>query len=220
MGDAISANRIFMIELRKMSVRPDSCDDHVVAEWAYVGSPGCVGITYCICETRIEKLFLIKNKLNGNTAIIGCECIKRWNVECEVSCDTCSEKFGRNAGITRACKGDLTCKKCKARKKVEAGIKSKAKRALQLRLDKPVPFGKYKGQPFHVLIADVGYCHFLIRGTWLNGATRELLEGCYSAPGCREGMMYAGEGVYVTCPGCEGSRCLLDSPDLSGGSGA
>lgn len=86
---------------------------------------------------------------------------------------------------------------------------------MSLTLDSIVPFGKYKGKPYRALIADVDYCHYLIRGTWLGGASRDLLEEYYSAPGCREGMMYACSGEYVTCVSCGGSRCLLDEPDLS-----
>ena len=87
-------------------------------------------------------------------------------------------------------------------------------RSLPLGVDSIVPFGKYKGKLYRVLIADVDYCHYLIRGSWLNGAARELLEEYYTMPECRGGMMYACEGIYVTCVHCSGRGCLTGEPDL------
>lgn len=85
---------------------------------------------------------------------------------------------------------------------------------MPLTLNSIVPFGKYKGKPYRALIADVDYCHYLIRGTWLNGASRDFLEEYYTAPECQRGMMYGGEGMDMTCVHCNGRWCLSHTPDL------
>ena len=77
-----------------------------------------------------------------------------------------------------------------------------------------VPFGKYKGQMYAVLLQDASYCHYLIRGTWLSGPARELLEGCYADPACRSGQMYATDDTWVTCTACNGKTCLSDRPSF------
>lgn len=77
-----------------------------------------------------------------------------------------------------------------------------------------VPFGKYKGQKYAVLLQDVSYCHYLIRGSWLNGAARELLESCYTDPACNRGAMYAMGDVDIECVHCEGKWCLSDRPSF------
>ena len=75
-----------------------------------------------------------------------------------------------------------------------------------------VPFGKYKGQSYALLLHDVPYCHYLIRGTWLKGASRELLEDCFCEPACKGGKVYGNENVWITCTVCDGKTCLSDRP--------
>jgi hypothetical protein len=164
MGDPISAAIKFMIELRKMSVYPEACDKHVVDEWEYIGNPGKIEVTRCICDTPIENLFLIENILNGNRAIIGCECIKRWNIECEVSCDTCKKKFPRNVGIRRACTGNLICRKCKARqKKIEKEEESWREQRIR-KFAKWTMFapGIWKDLPFHSIVENENWIKDLL----------------------------------------------------------
>jgi hypothetical protein len=122
-GNALAAAQKFMVELRKMSVHPDACERHVVAEWKVVN--GGKHASHCICDTRIENLFYIQNKLNNNTATIGSSCVRRWEIECDTFCDRCEEKFEYGLGISRRCSGNLTCKKCaaKARKKAKDDMK-------------------------------------------------------------------------------------------------
>jgi uncharacterized protein (DUF3820 family) len=45
-------------------------------------------------------------------------------------------------------------------------------------LEKPfvVPFGKYRGKPYDVLLADRPYCSWLLSQTWFSGKLRNIIE--------------------------------------------
>jgi len=68
-----------------------------------------------------------------------------------------------------------------------------------------VPFGKYKGKQYSEMIKDQSYCKYLLKGTWLLGATRGFLENYYPCENdgeCQNGRVYLTDGVYRPCEFC------------------
>lgn len=85
--------------------------DHSVAdgidEWYEVERPERIYekiIQYkCICSTDIEKLFYIKNRLNGNTLIIGSECINKFGSDEMIRIHKIKVKSATYTGNKRMC---------------------------------------------------------------------------------------------------------------------
>jgi len=114
------AAKIFQMELRKLSVNSNALWDNVIAEWYVEKSHQEIEVDQeCICTTPIKNLFYIRNKLNKKETIIGCECVKRWNIPCIVRCESCKVKFPRNVGITRLVENRLNCAECVRKQKKE-----------------------------------------------------------------------------------------------------
>jgi rubredoxin len=64
-----------------------------------------------------------------------------------------------------------------------------------------VPFGKYKGKQYSEMIKDKSYCKYLLKGTWLKGATREFLEDVTRCKMCDNRI---DNPLSWNCPGCGG----------------
>lgn len=71
--------------------------------------------------------------------------------------------------------------------------------------DSPLPFGKYKGQSLNEVVAkDEKYLIWLKHQNWLRDPIKRLLDEWVLCGLCgdhTEGM-YAGEDIYIKCPGC------------------
>ena len=71
-----------------------------------------------------------------------------------------------------------------------------------------VSFGKFKGQKYEVMLRDADYCKYLIRGTWLNGDSRVLLESFYPCENneCSGGKVYLADDCFRPCQDCRESE--------------
>ena len=107
--DANAYAKHFMEELRKHSYSKDD----PIPEWEVVGAER--GAARCICTKTIERLYTIRNKQLGTHLVVGCDCVKRWNIKVELKCENCSSPLGNHA--KRMEKKDFLCPACKREKR-------------------------------------------------------------------------------------------------------
>lgn len=77
---------------------------------------------------------------------------------------------------------------------------------MPITLNSKMPFGKYKGVTVETVVNNHSrYCKWLISQPWLDSELcqiiRENSEVCGVCNNSSKGM-YAGEGLFIPCPGC------------------
>ena len=101
-----------------------------ISEWEYHKRPYMTSNEYqgeadgkrCICTTPITNLHEIKNRISGKILEIGCECVKRWELN-----PYCHGKCGRSLGNLEARRkaNNWLCRSCKAAKEKREEVTSK-----------------------------------------------------------------------------------------------
>ncbi len=148
-----------------------------VREWEVVpalrGTKTGSVITACICGKHIKDTYIIRNKVTNETLIIGCECVKRLDIERRLECRECGDIMG--AYFRRMRQHDMICNICKrdARrlKKKMAGY-SVWVRSGERRI--PVRF------TFTEALQNSDLCEFLMNGTTKDKNVAKFREWVHS----------------------------------------
>jgi len=105
MGDGQYHAEIFEREIRKLSVNQDD----FIQEWD-IDNKVVNAASQCICTKQINVNYLIQNKINGITCIIGKDCAERW-LSPKMNCEGCGNPLG--SVMARKRNKDFYCRSCK-----------------------------------------------------------------------------------------------------------
>lgn len=160
MGDGQYHAEIFEREIRKLSVNQDdfiqewNIDNHVVS-----------AASQCICTKQINVNYLIRNKINGITCIIGKDCAERW-LSPKMNCEGCGDPLG--SVMTRKRNKDFYCRSCKVETRKRTEEKEREDRKIKQKTIKMFSSwtlaypGPWKGKPFPVVCENEEWVETLI----------------------------------------------------------
>lgn len=164
----------FVKVLREKSINKEE----PIREWELVPSlKGSTGgkETSCICGKEIKDTYIIRNKHTNETLIIGCECVKRFDIERRLDCKECGKQM---TGVFRRLRdGDMICRLCRGN----------AKRCKKKMAGYSVWVNRYSGArkiPVRFTFTDAlqnsDLCDFLMNGTTKDKNVAKFREWVHS----------------------------------------
>ena len=115
--DAKFHHQEFIRVLREESVHKDD----PIPEWEVDGVLD--GDGKCICTKELKRVFLIRNKITEKQLPVGCDCIKRWDIQHVMSCNNCGSALGNK--LKREKEKDYICTTCKKEEKKQEAARTK-----------------------------------------------------------------------------------------------
>lgn len=164
-----------------------------ISEWEYHKRPYMTSNEYqgeadgkrCICTTPITNLHEIKNRISGKILEIGCECVKRWELN-----PYCHGKCGRSLGNLEARRkaNNWLCRSCKAAKEKREEVEKVMSEIEQKKNDEETErmghflffgFGKYYKKRFSEVVEDKEIVERLLNNPIDNDDYRTFIEYIY-----------------------------------------